>query len=35
MATFNLLQVIFAMFMSFLVGAGITASIALYVIKKK
>lgn len=35
METFNILQVLFAMFMSFLVGAGITAAIALYVIKAK
>ena len=35
METFNIQQVLFAMFMSFLIGAGIMTSIALYIIKKK
>ena len=35
METFNILQMLFAMFMSFLVGGGLVAAIALYVMKVK
>lgn len=35
METFSIQQMLFAMFMSFLTGAGIMASIALYILRKK